>query len=155
ARRFGSAPFGVVGLPLAQNWIGKSFVHAICGPYLQRCGNKLRVLVCIDIEHLAPTHANNVNAMVVIGRAIGKILYCGPPHDYGRIPGGAFHPYIMNCELQRGSHPAQPFEPPSQCFTIVPLAAARVMPAKPVMNISGTALQDWSIVLLIHSQEVP
>src|ERR1035438_841032 len=46
------------GLPLTQNWIGESFVHAICGPYLQRCGNKLGVLVCIDIEHLAPTHAN-------------------------------------------------------------------------------------------------
>jgi hypothetical protein len=28
-------------LPLTQNWIGKSFVHAICGPYLQRRGNKL------------------------------------------------------------------------------------------------------------------
>jgi len=141
-------------LPLTQNWIGKGFVHAICGSYLQGCGNKLRVLVCIDVEHLAPTHANDVNAMVVIGRAIGKILHCGLPHDYGRIPGAAFHPYILNCELQRGSHPAQPFEPPSQCFTIVPLAAECVMPAKPVMNISGTALQDWSIVLLIYSQEV-
>src|SRR5664279_2844783 len=31
----------MLGLPLTQNWIGKSFVHAICGPYLQRCGNKL------------------------------------------------------------------------------------------------------------------
>jgi len=29
------------GLPLTQNWIGKSFVHAIFGPYLQRCGDKL------------------------------------------------------------------------------------------------------------------
>jgi hypothetical protein len=29
------------GLPLTQNWIGKSFVHAICGPYLQGCGNQL------------------------------------------------------------------------------------------------------------------
>jgi hypothetical protein len=55
------------GLPLTQNWIGKGFVHAILGPYLQRCGNKLRVFICIDIEHLAPTHANNVNAVVVIG----------------------------------------------------------------------------------------
>ena len=55
------------GLRLTQNWIGKSFAHAIFGPYLQRCGNKLRVLVCIDVEHLAPTHANNVDAVVVIG----------------------------------------------------------------------------------------
>jgi hypothetical protein len=39
----------------------------------------------------------------------------------------------MNCELQRGSQPAQPFEPPSQRFTIVPLAAECVMPAKPVI----------------------
>jgi len=29
------------GLRLTQNWIGKSFVHAIFGPYLQRCSNKL------------------------------------------------------------------------------------------------------------------
>src|ERR1700687_2979700 len=28
-------------LPLTQNWIGKSFGHTVCGPYLQRCGNKL------------------------------------------------------------------------------------------------------------------
>jgi hypothetical protein len=47
----------------------------------------------------------------------------------------------MNCELQRGSQPAQPFKLPSQRFTIVPLAAERVMPAKPVMNIWGTTLQ--------------
>ena len=54
-------------LSLAQDGSGKSFVHSMCGPYLQGCGNKLRVLVCIDIEHLAPTHANDVNAVVVIG----------------------------------------------------------------------------------------
>jgi hypothetical protein len=60
----------------------------------------------------------------------------------------------MNCELQRGSQPAQPFEPPSQRFTIVPLAAECVMPAKAVMNIWGTALQDRSVVLLIHSKKV-
>lgn len=50
--------------------------------------------------------------------------------------------------------PAQPFEPPSQRFTIVPLAAECVMPAKPVMNIWGTALQDRSLVLLVNSQKV-
>jgi hypothetical protein len=60
----------------------------------------------------------------------------------------------MNCKLQRGSQPAQTFEPPSQRVTIVPLAAERVMPAKAVMNIWGTALQDRSVVLLIHSQKV-
>jgi hypothetical protein len=60
----------------------------------------------------------------------------------------------MNCELQRRSQPAQPFEPSSQRFTIVPLAAECVMPAKAVMNIWGTALQDrsglafWDAVLL-------
>ncbi len=56
------------------------------GPYLQGFGNKLRVLVCIDIEHLAPTHANDVNAVVVIERAIPEILDCGPTYDDGRIP---------------------------------------------------------------------
>ena len=70
-QRPGSVPAGsnpvAPGLSLAQDWSGKSFVHSMCGPYLQRCGNKLRVLVCIDIEHLAPTHANDVNAVVVIG----------------------------------------------------------------------------------------
>src|SRR6202049_2796652 len=60
----------------------------------------------------------------------------------------------MNCEPQRGSQPAQPFEPPSQRFTIVPLAAECVMPAKAVMNIWRAALQDRSVVLLIHSQKV-
>jgi hypothetical protein len=60
----------------------------------------------------------------------------------------------MNRELQRWSQPAQPFEPPSQRVAIVPLAAECVMPAKAVMNIRGTALQDRSVVLLIHSQKV-
>src|ERR1700690_767558 len=60
----------------------------------------------------------------------------------------------MNCELKRGSQPAQPFEPPSQRVTIVPLAAECVMPAKAVMNIRGTALQDRSVVLQIYSQKV-
>jgi hypothetical protein len=60
----------------------------------------------------------------------------------------------MNYELQRGSQPTQPFEPPSQRLTIVPLAAECVMPAKPMMNIWATALQDRSVVLLIHSQKV-
>jgi hypothetical protein len=36
----------------------------------------------------------------------------------------------------------------------MPLATERVMPAKPVMNIWGTALQDGGVVLLIHSQKV-
>jgi len=31
------------------------------------CGNQLRVLVGIDVEHLAPAHANDVNTMVVVG----------------------------------------------------------------------------------------
>jgi len=53
-------------LSLAQDGSGKSFVHSMCRPYLQGCGDKLRVLVCIDIEHLAPTHANDMNAVVVI-----------------------------------------------------------------------------------------
>jgi hypothetical protein len=44
----------------------------------------------------------------------------------------------MNCEPQRGSKSAEPFEPASERFAIVPLAAERVMPAKPVMNIWGT-----------------
>src|ERR1700674_1090259 len=60
----------------------------------------------------------------------------------------------MNCDLQRGSQPTQPFEPPFKRITIVPLAAECVMPAKPAMNIWGTALQDRSVVLLIHSQKV-
>ena len=60
----------------------------------------------------------------------------------------------MNCNLSGGSQPAQPFEPPSQRFTIVPLAAEGVMPAKPMMNIGGTALQDRSVGLPIHSQKV-
>jgi hypothetical protein len=34
-----------------------------------------------------------------------------------------------------GTTTIQPFEPPSQRFTIVPLAAECVVPAKPVMNI--------------------
>ena len=85
---------------------------------------------------------------------IREILACGPPHDDGRVPGTAFHPYIMNCELQRGRQPAEAFEPSSQCFTIVPLAAQCVMPAKPVMNRWRTALQDRSVVLLIDSQKV-
>src|ERR1700722_3638987 len=54
-------------LSLTQDGSGESFVHSMCCPYSQRCGNKLRVLVCIDIEHLAPTHANNVNTVVIIG----------------------------------------------------------------------------------------
>jgi hypothetical protein len=41
----------------------------------------------------------------------------------------------MNCELQGRRQPAQAFEPSSQRFTIVPLAAQCVMPSKPVMNI--------------------
>src|ERR1700694_4715993 len=40
-RSFLFPPRLMPGLPLTQNWIGKSFVHAIFGPYLQRCGNKL------------------------------------------------------------------------------------------------------------------
>src|ERR1700676_5379527 len=60
----------------------------------------------------------------------------------------------MNCELQRGSQPAQPFEPPSQRVAVVPLAAECVMPAKAVMNIWRTALQDRSVVLQIYSQKV-
>ena len=60
-------PCALHRLSLAQDGSGKSFVHSMCGPYLQGCGNKLRVLVCIDIEHLTPTHANDVNAVVVIG----------------------------------------------------------------------------------------
>src|SRR5450759_4189068 len=32
-------------LLLAQDGSGKSFVYSMCGPYLQGCGNKLRVLV--------------------------------------------------------------------------------------------------------------
>jgi hypothetical protein len=60
----------------------------------------------------------------------------------------------MNCELQRRSQPAESFKPSSQRLTIVPLAAECVMPAKSVMNIWGTALQDRSVVLPIHSQEV-
>jgi hypothetical protein len=55
------------GLPLTQNWIGKSFVHTMRGPYLQSCRDKLGVFVCVDVEHLTPSHANNVNAVVVVG----------------------------------------------------------------------------------------
>jgi hypothetical protein len=43
------------------------------------------------------------------------------------------------------------FKPSPQRFTIVPLATQCVLPAKPVMNIWGTALQDRSVVLPIHS----
>jgi hypothetical protein len=57
----------------------------------------------------------------------------------------------MNCESQRRSQLAQSFKPSRQRFTIVPLATQRVMHAKPVMNIWGTALQDRSVVLQIHS----
>jgi hypothetical protein len=57
----------------------------------------------------------------------------------------------MNCELQRRSQLAQSFKPSRQRFTIVPLATQRVMQAKPAMNIWGTALQDRSVVLQIHS----
>jgi hypothetical protein len=32
-------------LLLAQDGSGKSFVYSMCGPYLQGCGNKLRVRV--------------------------------------------------------------------------------------------------------------
>jgi hypothetical protein len=46
----------------------------------------------------------------------------------------------MNRELQRRSQPAQSLKPSPQRFTIVPLAAQCVMPAKPVMNIWGTTL---------------
>jgi hypothetical protein len=53
--------------------------------------------------------------------------------------------------LQRRSQPAQSFKPSRQRFTIVSLAAQCVMPAKPVMNIRGTALQDRSVVFPIYS----
>jgi len=57
----------------------------------------------------------------------------------------------MSCELQRRSEPAQSFKPSAQRFTIVPLATQRVMPAEPVMNIRGTALQDRSVFFVVHS----
>jgi hypothetical protein len=30
---------------LETDWSGESFVHSMCGPYLQGCGNKLGILV--------------------------------------------------------------------------------------------------------------
>jgi hypothetical protein len=129
------------------------FVDPTGGLTLQEGGNGLPVLVCIDPHGFAPSHLDDVNAMVLVETSVQGCSGRGPTNDRCSPPRTALHPDVLNRKRQIGNDTSETLQPEAQPFTRMSGSTQCVIAAETVRDRRIAHLEQDVLVLAVHGRE--
>src|SRR5262252_7392496 len=119
---------------LAQDWFGEGLLETRCCLDGKRTGDLLRILEDVEVSDLAPAQGNHVNGVLEIPAVVQQCRSPIPLHEHHCVPWRAFHPDVLDLEMEIGQDSRQALEPQAQSLLVVTLTTNRVDPAETVMD---------------------